>query len=324
MLQRYRSSRLTILASSLFSEGGDWRSIYFLGKSLESRGESIIMVQVGGRRGLRQTLAAAFGSPNLLVNGLTTISRWHVLLLCLLRKDVRIYLHENQYILDQIQSQAPLRYRLLRRILAQNPILCVSEQAKSLYQERFQAVTTHVVYECPGNVNPPDLDPGQVHIIMVGSVNHRKGAELFSKTADIAAERFPSWQFHWVGGKATMDQLYQSPKVVWHGWQWNPQDLVRQADLFLLASIDDPCPLAALEALQLGKRCVAYRETGIAEIIADLPGCRVFEEYSPVAALEALSRAFDPPHLPEKIKEHAQSLSGLEPFTSRVLNAFSK
>jgi len=53
-MQRCRNNRLTILASSLFSEGGDWRSIYFFAKYLESRGEPVAMVHVGGKRGFRQ------------------------------------------------------------------------------------------------------------------------------------------------------------------------------------------------------------------------------------------------------------------------------
>jgi glycosyltransferase involved in cell wall biosynthesis len=150
-----------------------------------------------------------------------------------------------------------------------------------------------VVYECPGDVEPLQLDQSKTHIVMVGSINERKGVELFSQVADLASVAHPDWQFHWIGSKATTSPLYQSPKVLWHGWQWNPRDIVRQCDVFFLSSIDDPCPLAALEALQLGKRCVAYRNTGTAELIEGLDGCAVFEDHQVSCAYVCIQAALD-------------------------------
>lgn len=287
-MKRYSKSKLTILASTLFSEGGDWRSIFYFAKRLEAKGEAVPLVQVGGKRGFRQTCAAAVFAPKLLVNGLGTLERWPILLICFCRKDVRIYLHETAYRFNQLQAHSPLRYRIIAKILSRNPVLCVSKQAEAYYQKRFGSSRTHVVYECPGDVVPQKIDPLHQNIVMVGSINERKGVELFSRVADLAADKHPNWKFHWVGSKATMDQLYQSEKVTWHGWHWNPKDIIAQCDLFFLSSIDDPCPLAALEALHLQKRCVAFKDTGTAELIKDLKGCAVFSEYSEHEALSAL------------------------------------
>lgn len=324
MLERYRQAKVTIVSASLFSEGGDWRSIYFFAKHLEAQGEAVAMIHVGGKRGFRQMCAAAVYAPRLLVNGLGTIARWPVLLICLLRKDVRIYLHETGYVLDEFQSHSPLRYRILSRILQRNPILCVSKQAEAHYRERFGSTRTHVVYECPGDVEPPALDPEKTHIVMVGSINERKGVVLFSEVADLAAQAHPDWQFHWIGSKATMNDLYQSPKVTWHGWQWNPRDIVRQCDLFFLSSIDDPCPLAALEALHMGKRCIAYQGTGTAEMIEELPGCAVFAEHNPNAALVAITIATDAGHnASESIARSVRQLSSPSAFSAAVLKSIS-
>jgi len=68
-------------------------------------------------------------------------------------------------------------------------------------------------------------------------------------------------------------------------------DIVNQAQIFFLSSIDDPCPLSAIEAMQSGKQCVAYKATGTAELIEGVPGCVTFDEYSPEAALAAIARA---------------------------------
>jgi glycosyltransferase involved in cell wall biosynthesis len=323
MMHRYYNSRITILASSLFTEGGDWRSIYFFAKQLEARGEAVAMVHAGGKRGFRQTCSAGVFAPRLLVNGLGTLTRWPVLLICLLRKEVRIYLHETGYVLDQFQRQSILRYSVVAKVLRRNPVLCVSKQAEIHYRERFGSTRTHVVYECPGDVEPPLLDLEKTHIVMVGSINERKGVELFSQVADLAAEAHPDWQFHWIGGQASMNTLYQSPKITWHGWQWNPRDIMRQCDLFFLSSIDDPCPLAALEALHMGKPCVAYRATGTAELIEDMEGCAVFNEYSVADALEALEISFNNLDSTNN-KTTFSSIAQTEPeeFKTRILGAF--
>jgi glycosyltransferase involved in cell wall biosynthesis len=159
---------------------------------------------------------------------------------------------------------------------------------------------------------------------MVGSINERKGVELFSKVADLAAESHPNWQFHWIGSKATMGELYQSPKVTWHGWQWNPRDIVQQCDLFFLSSIDDPCPLAALEALHMGKRCVAYKKTGTAELIENLQGCSVYHEYEPRAALKALTTAATAEkNASQTISDTVGRMTNPSAFTAAVLDSIS-
>jgi glycosyltransferase involved in cell wall biosynthesis len=320
-MHRYRTSRVTILASSLFTEGGDWRSIYFFAKQLESRGEKVAMVHVGGKRGFRQACAAGVYAPKLLVNGLGTLARWHVLMICLMRKDVRIYLHETGYILDQFQRQSPLRYRFVSKILRHNPVLCVSKQAEAHYRERFGSTHTHVVYECPGDVEPLPLDQSKTHIVMVGSINERKGVELFSQVADLASEAHPDWQFHWIGSKATTSQLYQSPKVLWHGWQWNPRDIVGKCDVFFLSSIDDPCPLAALEALHMGIRCVAFHGTGTAELIHGIPGCEVFSDYNQNDAFVALKKSIAAAELPTTISDLILDRTGPATFQQAMTNA---
>ncbi len=71
-----------------------------------------------------------------------------------------------------------------------------------------------------------------------------------------------------------------------------PSVFIRDADLFFLSSIDDPLPLACLEAMALGKRCVVYRKTGISEMLSGIRGCAVYDEYSIDAAMAALQHAF--------------------------------
>jgi len=43
--------------------------------------------------------------------------------------------------------------------------------------------------------------------------------------------------------------------------------------------------------MALGKRCVVYRQTGIAEMIENIRGCAVFENYSATEAFGTLEKA---------------------------------
>jgi glycosyltransferase involved in cell wall biosynthesis len=238
--------------------------------------------------------------------------------MCWRRKDVQIYLHETEHALDNCRLVWPLRYRVISQILSRNPVLCVSQKAAKLYRERFGTKRTHVIYECPGDSSDVQLDPARIHIVNVGSLNERKGVELLSKVADLAKERHPDWQFHWVGGTAIMNKLYLSPAVVWHGFMWHPNDLVAQCRLFFLSSVDDPCPLSALEALQSGIGCVAFCSTGTAEIIAGLKGCEVYGQHTPESAIASLESALNQRVDVEDQKRAMKRLVGLDQFSRAI------
>lgn len=316
--KKYRNFKLVVLGSTFHSEGGDWRSIFFHARRLETKGDPVMMIRVGGRRGFRQTIASLVYSPKVIVNGLGTLSHWTILLGCLFRNGVAVYLHETGYMLDQMERTMPLRFQLIRRVLGRNHLLCVSKQSEKLYQERFGAVHTSVVYECPGDQEVSSLDSRFTHIVMTGSINERKGVELFSKVADIASEKKPDWRFHWVGGLATQNKIYRSDRVEWHGWKWSPREWVQQGDVFFLSSLDDPCPLSALEAMGHGLRMVSFRGTGIAELIENLPGCRVFEEYRAEGAFKAIEATLAEKSDQEKIMDRVREVSSPESFGRRI------
>ena len=227
---------------------------------------------------LKQLLAASLFAPTLVLNGLYTLMHWKCLFLALLRKDTCLYLHETEWKLDEFRSQSPWKYAIFSRIMRRNPVLCVSESAANLYRDRFGSANTHVVYELPHASATPQFEEGRVHIVMVGTVEPRKGVELFSKVADLAHEKQLPWEFHWLGGVGSQSKMYQSPNVRWHGWAGNTQSYLARASLFFLSSEDDPCPLAALEGLLQGLPCVAYVKTGTAEVVESLAVGAVYSE----------------------------------------------
>ena len=319
MFQRYKNLDYAVLCQSLYTEGGDWRSIYSWAKHLELSGQRIGLVKPSSPKGLRQILAIATFSPKVIVNGLSTLNAWSILMICIFRRDIAIYLHETEYILDEFQKTHPIRYHFLSKILQKNPILCVSNQAMGLYRSRWGATNTHLVYECISDApSELKLSPEKAHIVMVGSINARKGVDLFSQVADLAEKMGKAWEFHWLGNLATQDPFYKSNRVNWHGWQWQPASILEQCDLFFLSSIDDPCPLAALEAMNQGLRVVVYKHTGIAEIVNDVKGCAIYRTYDAQAGLYAIEKALEDSNCAEHIRARSQKISSLQAFSKRM------
>lgn len=279
-----------IIGYAFFVANGAWRSIYNYFRMREAAGLPAKLIDRRNIRTFRQLVAAFFFGRHVIFNSLECFWRWEALVFCLLRRDTIIYLHDMEHTLDGFANEHPIKNRLLGRILRRNRVLCVSQAAADLYRRRFGAQRTLVVFENLANRNEPEFEPGVRHIVMTGVLDPRKGVELFSNVADRAKELGRPWQFHWLGGIHAKDSGRHSDNVRWWGWVDNVDEFLRKADVFFLASKDDPFPLSFLEALRAGKRCVAYARTGVAEVIADVDGCAVYTDHTPESALAAIEK----------------------------------
>jgi glycosyltransferase involved in cell wall biosynthesis len=321
-IKDYQSCDLIVFGANFFTEGGDWKSIYLYSRESEFAGKKTKVILADKKHWLRKWLFASLFGRRILVNCIAALSSPFVIITCLVRKDVVIYLHATGHALDDFKRSRPLRFVALKWIMKRNRICCVSEQALQFYKVQFNANRLFVVYEYPGTELTLESQSRRLQVMMCGSINQRKGAELYSHVADIAASNGVDVDFHWIGGIATQDTIYLSPEVRWHGFTPNPHSMLAQCDIFFLSSKDDPCPLAALEALRLGKKTIAFHGTGISELIKDLPGCHVFPEHSPDSAYESLLSAMQDKPDPEAIKKGISQLISYNEFNRRLENAF--
>lgn len=319
--RQFRAYAVVILVHEWRSPGGAWRSMHTFYEALLAQGKPVRLVHRKQPGSLKVLLGAARYSPKLVVNGMSAFLHWETLLLCWLRKDCYLYLHDTEYMLAEMERTYPCKYRWLRFLLGRNPVLCVSEAMAKLYQERFGA-TTHVVYETLPPLAEADFNPAKTNIVMVGTQNARKGVELFSKVADLAKANGHSWAFHWIGGQRHPG-LYYSENVNWLGWVDGPQHLLRQAAAMLLTSVDDPFPLSALEAIRAGTRCVVYEKTGTSEVVSGIQGCQVFHDHTPESALAALEAALSENVDTEAYAKLADTVYGEQVFTERMLGILS-
>ncbi len=104
---------------------------------------------------------------------------------------------------------------------------------------------------------------------MCGLAQLRKGADIFFEVAT----RLPAHDFLWIGPWAPPDtdandetlrrfKELALPNFYVTGLVTNPYAHLRRIDAFVLTSREDPNPLVVAEALVLGKKAMAFAETG--------------------------------------------------------------
>jgi len=318
VIQRYRDARLIIIGYGFNAPGGAWRSIQHYHSFMATRGENVIRIARRAKYSARQMFMAFLAGRRVLFNGLDCFFHLEALLFCTFRRNVILYLHETEFVFNEFRETHPVRFRWLRWLIPRCRICCVSKRQEKFLRENFRAQNTHVVYE---NIMPPSpivFDDAKTVILMVGSVEKRKGATLFSDLADLAKERGRDWSFCWVGPIASTQDVRMSPNVSWLGPRPDVFPFLDRCSLFFLASVDDPFPLACLEALSLHRKCVVYRNTGLSEVLESVDGCAVYEKYDAETALAAIDRAMATPLDTAKVDAINNNISSVSSFAARM------
>lgn len=121
-----------------------------------------------------------------------------------------------------------------------------------------------------------------------GTIEWRKGVDLFLQLAARMGNDHPDVRFLWVGGRSPhaaaefrrirhdFDRLDLGGRMVFAGAQKHPQAFLAAMDIFALTSREDPFPLVCLEAASLGKPIVCFdRAGGMPEFVAHDAGAVV-------------------------------------------------
>lgn len=242
-------------------------------------------------------------------------------------KSVVLYAHETEYVMNFEGGQHTLRHQEMLSLMPRLKVLCVSTAQADMFRQ-LGVSDPVVVY----NTVPRDTHrararrtPGErPRIVMVGSMQDRKGLDLFSRVAELAYGQGLPWRFAWIGHKTWRigASTLLSDRVEWMGAL--SRDRVREelaaSDVFFLSSVDDPMPLSVVEAVQQRLRTVTYHRVGSREVLEGVPGYRSFSEYTPDAALDALRRVLD-----EEVSETGYSdveeLFDIPAFSARMTTA---
>ncbi|WP_084398677.1 glycosyltransferase family 4 protein [Henriciella aquimarina] len=218
--------------------------------------------------------------------------------------NVFLYLHEMDWIFERIQREQPELYKNIVKGVQSYPVLCVSKLQQDYIERTFSPPYTKLVYNVASDGNldlsmvrkGPEDTGGEKTILMVGTIQRRKGPELFGQVADLAKEKGLPYRFIWAGHQTEpVGELSENVEWIGHQPADKLQQLIRQVDRFMLTSWDDPFPLSCLEALSWGVPIVSYHYSGVCEIIEGMPGCGVFHTREPGEVLKELQRAIGDP-----------------------------
>lgn len=120
---------------------------------------------------------------------------------------------------------------------------------------------------------PPDRPyvDGQLVVGCCGSVEHRKGADLWVEAARRVRATSPGRdvRFVWLGDVSEPVPGAAGADVEFVGPTSNPYPHMRRFDVATLPSRDDPFPLVVLEAMLLGTPVVAFDVGGVTQQVGD-------------------------------------------------------
>ena len=203
------------------------------------------------------------------------------------QKNVLIYPQTIQYQLDSMKTNS-FKFRLLKIILKNKKIACVSGLQKEYFINEFGSKNIKLVHGLA--VKEPIIPRDAINICMIGYYSELKGVNFYSNLSDRAKSLGLNLRFFWLGD-GPLDSLVFSDNVSWLGYSANPKYILSKMDLFFLSSREESIPLVILEALEMNIKCVAYKNTGVADYLRSINGCAIYDLYTEESALIAIQKA---------------------------------
>jgi glycosyltransferase involved in cell wall biosynthesis len=201
--------------------------------------------------------------------------------------------------------QLPLAKLALRRAAL---VLPVSEDLHGALRElvpkgRYRVIPNAVdvrLFHPP--TSRPSRDGEPVRLLTTGLMDsERKGVDILMEALGLLAQRRRDFRLDVVGDganrhayQALADRLGIADVVEWHGLKSKAEvaELMRGADLFVLASRYENNPCVVIEAMATGLPVVATKVGGVPEMIDDHSGV-LAEPVDPVDFARALESAFE-------------------------------
>jgi glycosyltransferase involved in cell wall biosynthesis len=279
--------RAVVIIDEVATWGGGTTPILNLLRPFQFSNRHFKFIILKNRLGFLKTIFVFLLQKNIIINGFDPLNHYLILFLCLFKKNVIIYPQTIKYQLD-FMSRNSLKFKILKKILKEKKIACVSFLQKDYFINEFQSSKVKVVSGL--SIIEPKITSDSINICMIGYYSKLKGVNFYSSLADRAKELGLKYKFFWLGD-GPIDNLQFSTNVTWLGYSANPKYILSKMDLFFLSSAEESIPLVVIEALELQKRCVAFKNTGISEYIRTISGCAIYDSYDVNAAIAAINES---------------------------------
>lgn len=170
------------------------------------------------------------------------------------------------------------------------------------YLERYNKEVEIIHYGCTDvyyaqGEPPPEgrhtLNRDKLIVTMVGSIELRKGQDILLRALDFIPPHLLELLEVWFVGrthdpafKVTLDHVVAGRSFIHFTGEVSHAesiDLMRQSDVVVSASRDDPFPVVLVEAFCLAKACILSSHTGVCEVVEDGVNGFVFDFEDPAA-----------------------------------------
>jgi glycosyltransferase involved in cell wall biosynthesis len=203
-----------------------------------------------------------------------------VLIALAFRKPIAIHAHGPEFHLTH-EALPAIAKRLLSSIFRKcNKFIVLSESWKNFYVANL-GLREGLVLVLPNPVEIPKQIPERSHrshltLVFLGRVGQRKGAfDLLQAFSGLSPEQKQQSKLIFAGdgdleeGHRLVNQLGLSNAATFVGWLSSEQknELLAEADIFILPSYNEALPMALLEAMSWGLPVITCPVGGIAEIV---------------------------------------------------------
>lgn len=138
----------------------------------------------------------------------------------------------------------------------------------------------------------------KVKLLMLGSIERRKAHDVVLRAIELLPEKYKNMLSLDISGESTDSAWYDSltnsykhlSNVKWHGFVSvdDKHELLKNADLLLCVSRDDPAPKVVAEAMMMTKACLVSKNVGQCSLISDAENGFVVETDNAVALKEKI------------------------------------
>ncbi len=288
---------LIIYVSSLgVQRAGINKSILLAASELANVGLNPIFVPAGLMPSVFAIRRNAFtGRSAVLFNGIGLGFRYgtlaNMIATSVAGRPVFVYWHEDRWVHDRLMRERPHRGRIFGRFITRPNVrhLVTSERAKRFCASLgVNEENIHVVGEC---VPVPDeqqslpqsfCQDGRLTVMAVGSIQERKGTDIFCEAAIKVCRTIPNVDFFWFGDRLNFEPGFYERclamvsvsgldhRIRFCGFVDKPALFMANCDILVVTSRDDPLPLSGLEAMSLARTVVTFDVGGLPEAMA---GC---------------------------------------------------
>jgi glycosyltransferase involved in cell wall biosynthesis len=177
---------------------------------------------------------------------------------------------------NSFDPQASLM-RVGDRVIVVSDAVGADMQARGIATSRLRTVTNGTV----GGIRRPPYrgTPETLHhpaVVTVCGLHTRKGVGHLINGFDQARCTIPNAHLYLVGGGPERDAFEAQARATqsadhihFLGYRDDPRDVLASADVFVLASLRDPCPLVIFEAREMGNPIIASAVDGIPAALAN-------------------------------------------------------